>query len=57
VRPRSTATPSETVETEPTRRNRHLQGIAEKGKIGGQKMSGYNKRSRVETVIGDFKNK
>jgi hypothetical protein len=55
VPPRSTATPSETVGTEPTRRDRHLQCIAENGKIGWQKASGYNKRSRVETSIGRYK--
>jgi hypothetical protein len=46
VPPRATAVPSETAETEPTQRDRHLQCIAEKGRIGWQKMSGYNKRSR-----------
>jgi hypothetical protein len=30
-------------------------GIAEKGRIGWQKMSGYNKRSRVEAAIGRYK--
>jgi Transposase DDE domain len=55
VPPRSTAVPSETAETEPTQRDRHLQCIAEKGRIGWQKLSGYNKRSRVEAVIGRYK--
>jgi hypothetical protein len=56
VPPRSTAIPSETAETEPTRRDRHLQGIAEQGRIGWQKVSGYNKRSRVEAAIGRYRN-
>jgi hypothetical protein len=47
--------PSETAETDPTQRDRHLESIAEKGRIGWQKMSGYNKRSRVETAIGRYK--
>jgi hypothetical protein len=55
VPPRATAVPSETAETEPTQRDRHLQCIAEKGRIGWQKVSGYNKRSRVETAIGRYK--
>jgi hypothetical protein len=55
VPPRSTAVPSETAETEPTQRDRHLQCIAEKGRIGWQKASDYNKRSRVEAAIGHYK--
>ena len=55
VPPRSTAVPSETAETEPTQRDRHLQCIAEKGRIGWQKLSGYNKRSRVDAAIGRYK--
>ena len=37
VPPRSTAAPSVTAETEPTQRDRHLQRIAEKGRMGWQK--------------------
>lgn len=55
VPPRVTAVPSETAETAPTQRDCHLQCIAENGRMGWQKMSGYNKRSRVETAIGRFK--
>jgi hypothetical protein len=55
VPPRATAVPSATAASEPTQRDRHLQGIAEKGRIGWQKMSGYNKRSRVEAAIGRYK--
>jgi hypothetical protein len=46
---------SETVETVPTRRDGHLESIAEKGRIGWQKASGYAKRSRVEAAIGRYK--
>jgi hypothetical protein len=35
--------------------DRHLQRIAEKGRMGWQKASGYNKRSRVEATIGRYK--
>ena len=45
VPPRSTAVPSETAETAPTQRDRHLQLIAEKGRMGWQKASGYNEAS------------
>jgi hypothetical protein len=55
VPPRATAVPSATAASEPTQRDRHLQGIAENGRIGWQKMSGYNKRSRVEAAIGRYK--
>src|SRR3954454_5062335 len=42
VPPRSTAVPSATAETAPTQRDCHLQLIAEKGRMGWQKASGYN---------------
>jgi len=55
VPPRSTAVPSEAAATEPTQRDRHLQRIAEHGRMGWQKASGYNKRARAEAAIGRFK--
>src|SRR5208283_3954973 len=55
VPPRATAVPSKTRETKPTQRDQHLQDIAAKGRIAWQKASGYNKRSRVETMIGRYK--
>jgi Transposase DDE domain len=55
VPPRATAIPSGTATTEPTQRDRHLQCVAEKGRIGWQKASGYTKRSRVEATIGRYK--
>ena len=55
VPPRATAVPSETAETEPTQRDRHLLWIAKKGRMSWQRASGYNKRSRVETAIGRYK--
>jgi hypothetical protein len=54
VPPRATAVLSEMTETEPTQRDRHLQCIAERGRLGWQKASGYNKRSRVEAAIGRY---
>jgi hypothetical protein len=47
--------PSETAETAPTQRDRHLQLIAERGRIGWQKASGYNWRALVEADIGRWK--
>jgi len=55
VPPRSTAVPSETAETAPTQRDRHLHSIAEHGRAAWQKASGYTKRARVEAAIGRFK--
>ena len=55
VPPRSKAVPSETVATAPTRRDRHLQCIAEHGRMGWQKASGYTKRARAEASIARFK--
>ena len=55
VPPRSTAVPSATAETAPTQRDRHLQLIAEKGRMGWQTASGYNNRARAEATIGRFK--
>ncbi len=47
--------PSATAETTPTQRDRHLQVIAEKGRMGWQTASGYNKCARAEATIGRFK--
>ena len=55
VPPRATAVPSPTAETAPTQRDRHLQLIAERGRIGWQRLSGYTKRARAETAISRYK--
>src|SRR3954451_11476151 len=55
VPPRSTAVPSESAETAPTQRDRHLQLIAEKGRMGWQKATGYNARARAEAAISRCK--
>ena len=55
VPPRSSAVPSADAEAAPTRRDRHLHGIAEHGRMGWQKRSGYNKRARAEAAIGRWK--
>jgi hypothetical protein len=55
VPPRSSAVPSKTAETVPTQRDQHLQLIAERGRMGWQKVSNYNRRALVEATIGRFK--
>ena len=45
----------ETAENAPTPRDRHLQTIAEHGRMGWQKASGYNWRALVEADIGRWK--
>src|SRR3954471_3763348 len=55
VPPRSTAVPSEAAETAPTERDRHLQLIAEHGRMGWQTASGYTRRALAEATIGRFK--
>jgi hypothetical protein len=55
VPPRTTAVPSDTAETAPTQRDRHLQHIAKHGRMAWQKASGYTRRARAETGISRFK--
>ena len=61
IPPRSTAVPSDTAETAPTQRDRHLRMIRERGRRGWQKAVNYGRRSlgevammRYKTVIGRF---
>ena len=55
VPPRATAVPSQTAESAPTPRDRHLQLIAEKGRMAWQTASGYTKRARAEAAIARWK--
>jgi hypothetical protein len=55
VPPRSSAVPSGTAEIAPTQRDRHLQRIAERGRLGWQKASGYNWRALIEADISRWK--
>jgi hypothetical protein len=55
VPPRATAVPSRTAESAPPQRDRHLQLIAERGRMAWQKASGYNRRARAEAAISRFK--
>ena len=55
VPPRATAVPSETAESAPTPRDRHLQHIADHGRMAWQTASGYTKRARAEAALGRWK--
>src|SRR3954470_15807477 len=55
VPPRATAVPSATAESAPTPRDRHLQHIADHGRMAWQTASGYTKRARAEAAIGRWK--
>ena len=48
VPPRANAVPSEAAEIAPTQRDPHLRCIAERGRMGWQRASGYNWRALVE---------
>jgi hypothetical protein len=55
VPPRSSAVPSEAAGSAPTQRDQHLRAIAERGRMGWQKASGYNWRALVEADIARWK--
>ena len=44
-----------TAERAPTQRDRHLQHIADHGRMAWQQASGYTKRARAEAAIGRWK--
>ena len=55
VPPRSSAVPSATAETAPTRRDRHIGAIGERGRMGWQKASRCNWRALVEADMSRWK--
>jgi transposase len=55
IPPRSTAVSSDTAETTPTPRDRHIQVLAAKGRMGWQAATGYGKRALVETTFHRYK--
>jgi hypothetical protein len=55
VPPRRGAVPSPAAETDPTQRDRHLQLISERGRIGWLTVSGYNRRALAEAAISRYK--
>jgi hypothetical protein len=55
IPPRSNAVLSDTAETEPTQRDRHIEMLARKGRMGWQAVTGYGKRALVETAFYRYK--
>ena len=55
VPPRKDAVPSETAATAPTQRDRHLELIAEHGRMAWQKATGYNVRAKAEAAVSRYK--
>jgi hypothetical protein len=55
IPPRSSAVPSDAAETAPTRRDAHLRCIAERGRMGRQRTSGYSFRAPAEAGISRWK--
>jgi hypothetical protein len=55
IPPRSTAVPSATADTEPTQRDRHIQLIKERGRLGWQRAVGYDCRSLGEVAMLRYK--
>ena len=53
--PRTTAVPSDTAATAPPQRDRHVQHIAEHGRMAWQKASGSTRRARAEATMGRWK--
>lgn len=53
--PRRDAVLSETAETTPSQRDRHIQMIAQTGRMAWQRSSGYNKRAGVESQMARWK--
>jgi transposase len=55
IPPRTTATLSTRADQAPTQRDRHIQTIAQRGRRGWQRTTGYGRRSLVETAMFRYK--
>ena len=55
IPPRASSLVNVDTTTPPAVRDRHVQLIAEKGRMAWQKATGYGRRSLVETAIGRYK--
>jgi hypothetical protein len=55
IPPRASAVPSTKARDARCQRDRHIQLVAEKGRMAWQKATGYGRRSLVETTIGRYK--
>jgi transposase len=51
IPPRATAKLSDQLDRASTRRDRHIQTIAQRGRLGWQRATGYGRRSLVETAM------
>jgi Transposase DDE domain len=55
VPPRASAVPSTGTDGPPSRRDRHIRLIAERGRMAWQRATGYGRRSLAETAVGRYK--
>ena len=55
IPPRATAVPSTRADSTPSRRDRHIRMIRDKGRLGWQKAVGYGRRSLGETAVFRYK--
>ena len=55
IPPRATAVVSDTAESAPSRRDRHIQTIKERGRLGWQRTVQYGRRSLVEVAMLRYK--
>ena len=55
IPPRASAVPRSNDAAGQSQRDRHIQLIAEKGRMGWQRATGYGRRSLAETAIGRYK--
>ena len=55
IPPRSTAAPSAGADTTPSQRDRHIQTIRDRGRLGWQKAVGYGRRLLGETAMFQYK--
>lgn len=55
IPPRSPAQPGAQADQAPTQRDRHLQMIKQRGRLGWQRATGYGRRSLVETAMFRYK--
>lgn len=55
IPPRATAVLSNAAETAPTQRDRHIQTIAERGRLDWQRQTAYGQRAKAETAMARYK--
>ena len=55
IPPRSTAVPRDTADTDPTQRDRHIEMIEQRGRLGWQRSVNYGKRSLAEVAMFRYK--